>query len=113
MDEFVGDDVRLRADGRGCRLSCLAFAAPPLLRSGAVEESLVEHIASALGIGRGEIEAAQWADNGPGWVAVMLRSAEAVLAVKPRDVDLDLGVVGPYPDGSPFTITCIEGTVSL
>jgi predicted PhzF superfamily epimerase YddE/YHI9 len=40
-------------------------------------------------------------DNGPGWVAVLLDSAEAVLAVKPADTDLDLGVVGPYPPGSP------------
>jgi PhzF family phenazine biosynthesis protein len=79
----------------------LAFAAPPLLRSGPVEESLIEHIAGLLGIDRGEIVAAEWADNGPGWVAVMLPSAEAVLALRPNPVDLDVGVVGPYPPGSP------------
>jgi PhzF family phenazine biosynthesis protein len=45
---------------------------------------------------------AQWVDNGPGWVAVLLASADAVLAVRPEgDSDLDIGVVGPYPDGSP------------
>jgi PhzF family phenazine biosynthesis protein len=86
--------VRRTADG-------LAFAAPPLLRSGPVEESLVEHIASILGIGRAEILDAAWADNGPGWVAVLLASAEAVLALRPGSVDLDVGVVGPYPPGSP------------
>jgi predicted PhzF superfamily epimerase YddE/YHI9 len=32
---------------------------------------------------------------------VLLKSAEAVLALKPGVVDLDLGVVGPYPQGSP------------
>jgi PhzF family phenazine biosynthesis protein len=79
----------------------LAFAAPPLLRSGPVEESLLEHIASILGIGRAEILDAEWADNGPGWVAVLLASAEAVLALRPGLVDLDVGVVGPYPPGSP------------
>jgi PhzF family phenazine biosynthesis protein len=89
--------VPVRAEG-----DRLAFAAPPLLRSGAVDEPFVEHIASVLGIGRREIVAAEWADNGPGWVAVMLESAEAVLALKPRDVDLDIGVVGPHPDGSPY-----------
>jgi PhzF family phenazine biosynthesis protein len=78
----------------------LAFAAPPLIRSGPVEESLVEHIASVLGIERGAIVDAEWADNGPGWVAVLLASADDVLALKPGAVDLDLGVVGPYPDGS-------------
>jgi PhzF family phenazine biosynthesis protein len=79
----------------------LAFAAPPLLRSGAVDESDVRHVAAVLGIERSEIEAAEWADNGPGWVAVMLSSAEAVLALRPGAVDLDVGVVGPYPPGSP------------
>lgn len=79
----------------------LAFAAPPLLRSGPVDEPLVERIAGVLRIGRNEIVDAQWADNGPGWVAVLLASAEAVLELRPGFVDFDLGVVGPYPAGSP------------
>jgi PhzF family phenazine biosynthesis protein len=79
----------------------LAFAAPPLLRSGPVEESLVERIASLLRIDRGEILDAQWADNGPGWVAVLLGSGDAVLAIRPGRVDLSVGVVGPYPEGAP------------
>ena len=86
--------VRQSADG-------LAFAAPPLVRGGPVDEALVEHIASLLHIRRGEIVDAAWADNGPGWVAVLLESADAVLALKPGNVDLDVGVVGPYPPGSP------------
>jgi PhzF family phenazine biosynthesis protein len=89
--------VRRTADG-------LAFAAPPLLRSGPVEEPLVEHIASVLRIDRAEILDAEWADNGPGWVAVLLASAEAVLALRPGFVDLDLGVVGPHPPGSPHAV---------
>jgi predicted PhzF superfamily epimerase YddE/YHI9 len=86
--------LRQTADG-------LAFAAPPLLRSGPVEEPLVEHVAAVLGIDRAEILEAEWADNGPGWVAVLLGSADAVLALRPGVVDLDVGVVGPYPPGSP------------
>ena len=86
--------IRRTADG-------LAFAAPPLLRSGPVEEELVVRIAGILGIGRDEIVAAEWADNGPGWVAVMLASAEAVLALSPAPSELDIGVVGPLPEGSP------------
>jgi PhzF family phenazine biosynthesis protein len=77
----------------------LAFSAPPLLRSGPVEEELVERIASLLGIERTEIVDSQWVDNGPGWVAVLLASAEAVLAVRTGFADIDLGVVGPYPEG--------------
>ena len=79
----------------------LAFAAPPLVRSGPVEESLVAHVADVLGIEREAIVDAEWADNGPGWVAVLLANADAVLALRPGSVDLDLGVVGPYPPGSP------------
>ena len=78
----------------------LAFAAPPLLRSGPVEEALVGRIATVLGIDRGAVVDAEWVDNGPGWVAVLLRSADDVLALRPGFVDFDLGVVGPYPAGS-------------
>jgi PhzF family phenazine biosynthesis protein len=86
--------IRGTADG-------LAFAAPPLLRSGPVEEDVLAHVASTLNIERAGIVAAEWADNGPGWVAVMLESAEAVLAVRPGFVDLDVGIVGPYGAGAP------------
>jgi PhzF family phenazine biosynthesis protein len=87
--------VRIRRTESG-----LAFGAPPLVRQGPVEEELVERIASILAIQRDEIEDAQWVDNGPGWVAVLLSSAEAVLALRPGYADLDLGVVGPHPAGS-------------
>jgi PhzF family phenazine biosynthesis protein len=79
----------------------LAFAAPPLIRSGPVEPELVQHIAGLLQIAPSGIVDSQWVDNGPGWVAVLLASADAVLALEPLAVDLDLGVVGPYPPGSP------------
>ena len=79
----------------------LAFAAPPLVRSGEVEDDLVEEIARVLRIERRAIVDAQWADNGPGWVAVLMESADAVLALEPGYTELDLGVVGPYPEGSP------------
>lgn len=86
--------VRQTVDG-------LAFAAPPLIRSGPVEEALVEHIAEIVGLRRSDILDAEWADNGPGWVAILLKSADAVLNLHPGVVDIDLGVVGPYPAGSP------------
>jgi PhzF family phenazine biosynthesis protein len=93
--------VPIRRDEHG-----LAFAAPPLLRTGPVDEGLVEVLADVLRIGRGEIVDAQWADNGPGWVAVLLKDADAVLAVEPDftrwsgEGSLDVGIVGPYPPGS-------------
>jgi PhzF family phenazine biosynthesis protein len=79
----------------------LAFEEPPLLRSGPAETETLERLEAVLGIGRDEFVAAEWADNGPGWVAVLLPSAEAVLAVTPRFDELDVGLVGPYPQGSP------------
>jgi PhzF family phenazine biosynthesis protein len=88
--------VRVRRTEEG-----LAFAAPPLLREGPVDEIQIEHIASVLRIDRSEIVDATWADNGPGWIAVLLDGAESVLALEPGIVDLDVGVVGPYPEGSP------------
>jgi PhzF family phenazine biosynthesis protein len=87
--------VEVRRTGDG-----LAFGAPALIRSGPVEEPLVGHIAALLGIEREEIVDAAWADNGPGWVAVLLESADAVLALSPGFVDLELGVIGPHPAGS-------------
>jgi predicted PhzF superfamily epimerase YddE/YHI9 len=71
-----------------------------LIRSGPVDEADVARVARLLGIAREDIVDAQWADNGPGWVAVMLRDAEAVLALKPGDLeDMEIGVVGRHPEG--------------
>ena len=78
----------------------LGFAAPPLIRSGPVDEDELAHVAGTLNLDRGAIVAAEWADNGPGWVALLLESAEAVLAVRPGLVDHDVGLVGPHPAGS-------------
>jgi PhzF family phenazine biosynthesis protein len=78
----------------------LAFAAPPLLRSGPVEEPLVAHLASLLRIDRADVVDAPWVDNGPGWVAVLLASADDVLALRPGAVDVDVGAVGPHSEGS-------------
>jgi PhzF family phenazine biosynthesis protein len=85
--------VRQTANGLG-------FTAPALLRAGPVTDQEMDRIAVQLGIGRGDIVDAQWADNGPGWIAVLLASAEAVLAVRPGPPDFEFGVAGPYPPGS-------------
>lgn len=78
--------------------SRLAFAAPPLRRSGPLAEDDVQLIAHGLGIARSDILDHAWCDNGPGWRAVMLGSAEQVLSLKP-DAEvlkgLEIGVVGP------------------
>ncbi|WP_407317179.1 PhzF family phenazine biosynthesis protein [Isoptericola halotolerans] len=80
----------------------LAFAGPPLLRSGPVADDDLERIVHALRIARTDVVDAAWVDNGPGWVAVRLRDADAVLALEPdfgAFGGLDIGVVGPYAPG--------------
>jgi PhzF family phenazine biosynthesis protein len=81
----------------------LAFEAPPLVRSGPLEEMLVDEICGVLGIGRGAIVDAAWCDNGPGWAVVLLEDADAVLALTParaHPVRIEIGVVGFRPPGS-------------
>jgi PhzF family phenazine biosynthesis protein len=93
--------VHLRRDtvGQGHRL---AFAGPPLVRSGAVDDADLARIARALRIDVSDVVRSSWVDNGPGWVAVQLRDAQAVLALEPDLAavgDLKLGVVGEYGTG--------------
>jgi PhzF family phenazine biosynthesis protein len=90
--------VRLRRDTVGARQR-LAFAAPPLRRSGPVDAADLAQIVRALRIEASDVVRSAWVDNGPGWVAVQLRDADAVLALDPDLVavgDLKLGVVGEY-----------------
>lgn len=80
----------------------LAFAAPPLIRGGSVDLEDIEMACAVLQISRDQILGAQWADNGPGWLAIMLESAEAVLALEPdfnAVESYDVGVAGRYPLG--------------
>ena len=85
----------------------LAFAAPPLVRSGSVDEADLATITRALGIEHSDVVDAAWVDNGPGWVAVLLRDADAVLALDPDPAafgGLDIGVVGLHPVGGECAI---------
>jgi PhzF family phenazine biosynthesis protein len=80
----------------------LAFAAPPLTRSGPLDEAELAEVLEVLQIERDAVVDAAWAWNGPGWVAVLLESADAVLAVEPRRAFprvVDIGVVGPHMSG--------------
>ena len=80
----------------------LAFAAPPLVRSGPVDQADLDEALEVLGLAPGDIVEARWVDNGPGWLGIMLDSAERVLALEPKRHHkgrVDLGVVGPHPAG--------------
>ena len=86
--------IRIRRQG-----GQLAFTAPPLLRTGAVEEALLQRICRGLGIEPQAVAQARWVDNGPGWVALMLRDRKQVLDLEPdysQLLGLSVGVVGPW-----------------
>ncbi|WP_422115941.1 PhzF family phenazine biosynthesis protein [Brachybacterium sp. UNK5269] len=89
--------IEVRRDG-----DRLAFAAPPLARSGPLEEAEVVLIAEGLGVPRSAVLAHSWADNGPGWRVVELAGAEEVLALTPdlsRIPEAKVGVMGRHRPG--------------
>ncbi len=90
--------VRVRRTG-----TRLAFAAPPLIRDGDLDEADLASLTRALRLRRDQVVGAQWADNGPGWVALLLTDAATVLGLQPDGPALgawNVGVIGPQPAGS-------------
>ena len=96
--------VRVRReedDGAGGQR--LAFAAPPLRRSGPADAALRAQVLIALRIADVELLQLEWIDNGPGWIGALLPDAATVLSLKPNFAamqGLKLGVVGAYAPGS-------------
>jgi PhzF family phenazine biosynthesis protein len=88
--------VPVRIDG-----DILAFAAPDRTRSGPVDPDELATVIEILGVDEDRVVDAEWLDNGPGWVGVLLDSAETVLGLKP-DISSHpgtwaIGVIGPMP----------------
>ncbi|MEX5549851.1 PhzF family phenazine biosynthesis protein [Pseudomonas pergaminensis] len=76
----------------------LAFIAPPLMRSGPVEATVIERVRLALGLAPDAIVRSQWVDNGAGWLAVMLAERNQVLDLQPdyaQLLGLAVGVIAP------------------
>ena len=98
VQECAAGLVRVKRDG-----GRLAFAAPPLTRSGPVAETDLARIAAGLRMPREALLDSSWLVNGPEWIGVLLDSAEQVLAVRPdyaAMAGLKVGVIGPHPAGS-------------
>lgn len=86
--------IRIRRDG-----DRLSFAAPDLRRAGPVEPEILARIVKGLHLAPDAIVDANWVDNGPGWLAVLLRSRDEVLALHPDFAILSglrVGVVAPW-----------------
>jgi PhzF family phenazine biosynthesis protein len=118
---WLANGGRLRADGslvqecgvghishRRDDVGRLSFQAQPLIRSGPVDPKLLEGITAALALPISDVVDARWADNGPGWVGVLLADATQVLELEPDPAavrqllrghsSLDVGILGPHQD---------------
>ncbi|CAE6373168.1 unnamed protein product [Rhizoctonia solani] len=89
--------VTIKLDSSTGRLS---FAAPQFLREGDVSAEDLKLMCGAMGIDTSEVLASRWIDNGPGWAGLLLKSADAVLAVETlnmsRAKNTNWGIVGAY-----------------
>jgi len=86
--------VRIRQEG-----TQLAFTAPPLLRSGAVDTEVIERIRHGLGLAHGAVLDARWVSNGADWIAIRLADRASVLALQPDYSQLSglkFGVFAPW-----------------
>jgi PhzF family phenazine biosynthesis protein len=93
--------VEVRHDQDG-----LSFAAPPLVRTGALDGDYLEQIATAFGIDADRVLSHQWVDNGPGWAVIRLATAQEVLDLEPDLSQIPtamIGAIGAYPEGSAHT----------
>ncbi|MFW0786916.1 PhzF family phenazine biosynthesis protein [Gordonia sp. CPCC 206044] len=91
--------VEIRRDGAE-----LAFAAPPLIRSGPVDSDTVREVTAALGLQPADVVDAEWVANGPDWMVVALTSGDLVREVTPDMAALgtqNVGLLGAHPDGLP------------
>ncbi|MYM19379.1 PhzF family phenazine biosynthesis isomerase [Brevibacterium sp. 5221] len=94
-------DLRIGAD------ATIAFAAPEFVRTGEPELIDLHGALAALGIGEERLFAANWIDNGPGWLGLHLDSAQTVLGLEPDFAalgDLKVGVLGAHPAGGPADV---------
>jgi PhzF family phenazine biosynthesis protein len=93
VQECAAGLIKVRvADGK------LAFAAPPLRKSGPVDAKAVAQVAAAFDLSPSVIVDANWTDNGPGWLSVLLKTRADVLNIRPDYAvlkDLKVGVVAP------------------
>ncbi|MFW7267125.1 PhzF family phenazine biosynthesis protein [Gluconacetobacter sp. Hr-1-5] len=99
----------------------LAFAAPPLRRAGAVDAADLAVVTRLLGLSPDGVIAANWVDNGPGWLGLMLRDREELLALRPDSQALagwNVGLVAPWNplrdgDAAQFEVRAFTGGAAV
>lgn len=92
--------VEVRTEGQDqAGANRLAFRSPPLQRTGPLEDDVLAWALSGLGLAADDVLDHQWVANGPQWAVLVLRDAEAVLALEPDFPaleGLEIGVIGPH-----------------
>lgn len=82
--------------------SRLAFRAPPLVRTGSLDEAELAEALRVAGVPREAVVEAVHVANGPKWQLLRLRSAADVLAAEPAakaPPGTDVGLAGPSDEG--------------
>lgn len=92
------------------RRNRLAFAAPPLIRSGEPGADTARRVLHALGASPRSVQAMSWVVNGPRWLGVLMNDPAEVLALRP-DLqsltaigEIEVGVIARYPPGGPADV---------
>lgn len=105
--------VPIRLDGPRA-----AFAAPPSRRE-AVDPQVLARVVTALGLEPSRVKAAQWLDNGPRWLTLLLDDAGTVLSLEPDHAALKtlpkVGVVAPHAAGAPcqFEVRAFAASIGI
>ncbi|GAA5226726.1 PhzF family phenazine biosynthesis protein [Paeniglutamicibacter antarcticus] len=92
-------EVRRVPGESGAESESLAFKAPPMMRTGELEDDVLEWAVTGLGITREDVVGHQWLANGPHFAGLLLRDAELVLSLEPDYnmlAGLEVGVIGPH-----------------
>ena len=87
----------------------MEFAAPERLRTGPLNDDLLDRIVAALGTTRDRIVDHEWVDNGPGWAVVRLATAQQVLDLDPdfaRFPEAMVGAIGLIPTAATTPTSC-------
>lgn len=85
----------------------LAFAAPPLIRTGPLTDAERAEAVRIAGVDEASVVEAVHVANGPQWQLLRLRSAEDVLAARPvsqAPIGTDIGLAGPGAEGADWEL---------
>lgn len=77
-----------KIDGR------LSFETPTRERSGDVDAELVAEVLSNLGLDANDVVDISWADNGPGWIGILVTDVDVLRSIEPswNRIDIKAGV---------------------